>query len=102
MATAARLLFPPDLDFVIPMLQVIEEWQPRIVLTGNHRYKVDGDYKLGCTSVIKAAGLGSENLIGWAARIQRQSDLALLEECHWDQLDFKSKCGEPKAYEKVR
>lgn len=102
MATPALSFDQPDLDFVIPMLQKLEEWQPRITLTGNHRYKVDGEYKLGVTTVIKSAGLGSENLIGWAARVQRKADLALLDECQWDQLAFRSKCGEAKAYEQIR
>lgn len=102
MASPALSFDQPDHDFVIPMLQRLEEWQPRITLTGNHRYKVDGEYKLGTTTVIKAAGLGSESLIGWAAKVQRKADLALLDECDWDQLAFRSKCGEPKAYEKIR
>lgn len=106
MASPALSFDQPNHDFVIPMLQILEEWQPKIRLTGNHRYQVlSGEkwvYKPGTTTIIKAAGLGSENLIGWAAKVQRKADLDLLDECEWDQLAFRSKCGKPDAHTKIR
>lgn len=108
MASPALSFDQPNHDFVVPMLQTLDEWQPRIRLTGNHRYQVQvpgsekWEYKPGTTTIIKSGGFGSENLIGWAARVQREADLRLLDECEWDQLQFRSKCGKADAHTRIR
>jgi hypothetical protein len=34
--------------------------------------------------------------------VQRAADVKLLDECDWDQLAFRSKCGKPDAHTKIR
>lgn len=65
--TLRRSSGPPVHD--IPhLLDVLASWQPRIKLSGNHRYSVDGKYRPGVTTVIKT--LDAPRLDEWKVRVQ--------------------------------